>query len=60
MDLLTALSCAALVAVLAKTIAWLLQRRIGNDGIVDAIWSWTLAGLASVFAVFGSPRGPCG
>ena len=58
MDFLTALLCAAVVAVLAKTVAWLLQRRIGNAGIVDAIWSWPLGGLATVFAVFGSAPGP--
>ena len=44
--------CAAL-AVAGKTVAWLLQRRYGNGGIVDAIWAWTLGLLALVIAYNG-------
>lgn len=45
---------AIVVVIAAKTIAWLLQRRSGNAGIVDAIWSWTLGGLAVIYALAGS------
>jgi steroid 5-alpha reductase family enzyme len=38
----------------AKTIAWLVQRRTGKAGIVDAIWAWSLGGLAVIYAVLGS------
>lgn len=37
----------------AKTLAWLLQRRTGNAGLVDAVWAWTLGGLAILYAVLG-------
>lgn len=47
-----ALTVAAVVA--AKTIAWLLQLRTRNAGIVDAIWAWSLGGLALIYAGFGS------
>src|SRR3546814_17406128 len=42
-----------LLVIAAKTIAWLLQWRSGNAGLVDAIWSWTLGGLAVVSALAG-------
>src|SRR3546814_518839 len=42
-----------LLVIAAKTIAWLLQWRSGNAGLVDAIWSWTLGGLAVVYALAG-------
>ncbi len=32
----------------AKTFAWALQLRTRNAGLVDAIWAWTLGGLAVV------------
>lgn len=43
-----------LIAAAAKSAAWLLQRRTGNAGTVDAIWAWTLGGLAVVYALAGS------
>lgn len=42
-----------LVVAGAKTLAWLLQRRTGNAGLVDAVWAWTLGSLAILCAVFG-------
>ena len=45
---LHAFALTVLTAVLAKTAAWLLQRRTRNAGLVDAIWAWTLGGLAVV------------
>src|SRR3546814_249849 len=42
-----------LLVIAAKTSAWLLQWRSGNAGLVDAIWSWTLGGLAVVYALAG-------
>ena len=42
------------IVVSAKTFAWLLQLRTRNAGLVDAIWAWTLGGLAAFYAVFGS------
>lgn len=49
----TLLVC-TLIVFAAKTVAWLLQRRHGNAGIVDAIWAWALGSLAVVYAVAGS------
>jgi steroid 5-alpha reductase family enzyme len=43
----------ALVAVVAKTGAWLWQLRSRNAGMVDAIWAWTLGGLAGLYALCG-------
>lgn len=51
--MLTAVLAAAALLFLAKTVAWLIQRRQGNGGIVDAIWAWALGGLAVWFAVAG-------
>jgi steroid 5-alpha reductase family enzyme len=45
---------AAAFLFLAKTAAWLIQRRRGNAGIVDGIWAWALGGLAVWFAWCGS------
>jgi steroid 5-alpha reductase family enzyme len=45
---------AVVLVVVAKTIAWLLQLRTRNAGIVDAIWAWSLGGLAVWFAVTGA------
>lgn len=46
------------IVVAAKTFAWLLQLRTGNAGLVDAIWAWTLGGLALLYAGLGSaPEG---
>lgn len=49
-----ALLIAAALAFAAKCVAWSLQRRSGNAGIVDAIWAWTLGAIAVLFALFGS------
>lgn len=54
MSLLHAVLAAALLLFLAKSVAWLIQRRMGNGGIVDAIWAWALGGLAVWFAAVGS------
>lgn len=45
---------AALFVFLAKTLAWLIQRRLGNAGIVDGLWAWALGGLAGWFAWAGT------
>ena len=42
------------IVVAAKTIAWLLQWRWRNAGLVDPIWAWTLGLLALVYAGAGS------
>lgn len=44
----------ALVAIAAKTAAWLLQLRTRNAGLVDPIWAFTLGLLAVIYAVAGS------
>jgi steroid 5-alpha reductase family enzyme len=55
--LMAVLAAAALLFV-AKSVAWLIQRRLGNAGIVDGIWAWALGGLAAWFAWVGtSPWG---
>jgi steroid 5-alpha reductase family enzyme len=51
--LLTFLLTVAL-AVGAKAGAWLLQKRTGNAGLVDAVWAFTLGSLAVVYAALGS------
>lgn len=58
MNPLHALALAALVAFAAKTGAWLLQRATRNAGTVDAIWAWTLGGLAVVIAAVGTAPAP--
>ena len=45
---------AVVIVVSAKTVAWLLQLRTRNAGIVDAIWAWSLGGLAVWFAATGA------
>jgi steroid 5-alpha reductase family enzyme len=42
------------VVVGAKTAAWLIQRQTRNAGLVDAIWAWSLGGLALIYAEFGT------
>ncbi len=42
------------LVVSAKIFAWALQLRTRNAGTVDAIWAWTLGGLAVVYALVGS------
>lgn len=48
-----AFALTVVIAFLAKTLAWLLQLRTRNAGTVDAIWAWTLGGLAAVYALCG-------
>jgi Predicted membrane protein len=48
-----ALLIGAAGASAAVTLAWLIQLRTRDAGIVDAIWSWTLGGLALWFAASG-------
>ena len=48
MSLTAAFALSVLVAVAAKTGAWLWQLRTRNAGMVDAIWAWTLGGLAGL------------
>ena len=43
-----------IIVIAAKTVAWLLQLRLRNAGLVDAIWALTLGLLAVVYAVAGS------
>jgi steroid 5-alpha reductase family enzyme len=49
-----AVAAAAAFLFLAKTAAWLIQRRHGNAGIVDGIWAWALGALATWFALVGT------
>jgi steroid 5-alpha reductase family enzyme len=53
MSFTAALILTAVIAVLAKTGAWIWQLRTRNAGMVDAIWAWTLGGLAAVYALCG-------
>lgn len=52
-DPLTLFLLTALIAVAAKTGAWLLQLRTHNAGLVDPIWAFTLGALAPVYAALG-------
>lgn len=45
------------VVFAAKTLAWWWQLRTRNAGMVDAIWAWTLGGLAGLYALFGDAPG---
>ena len=58
MDLLMSMGAAAAMLVAAKTMAWVIQRRLGNAGIVDAVWAWALGGLALWFAWVGPAPAP--
>lgn len=53
MSALNTFLLSVLLVIAAKTVAWALQWRTGNAGLVDAIWSWTLGGLAVVYALAG-------
>jgi steroid 5-alpha reductase family enzyme len=44
---------AVLIVVSAKTLAWLVQLRLKNAGLVDPIWAWTLGFLAVFYALVG-------
>lgn len=50
MSVWQALGWGALLLFLVKTMAWLVQRRLGNAGIVDGFWAWGLGALALGFA----------
>lgn len=54
MSALQTFSLTVAIVVVAKTVAWLLQLRLRNAGLVDAIWAWTLGLLALVYAVSGT------
>lgn len=54
MNPVNAIVFAAAFAVAAKAAAWLLQLRLRNAGLVDAIWAWTLGSLAPLYAACGS------
>ncbi len=58
MSPLQAFLLTVVLVVAAKTGAWILQWRTGNAGLVDAIWSWTLGGLAAVYALAGAAPAP--
>ncbi len=54
MTVLKAFLTAAGIVFAAKTFAWLLQLKTKNAGLVDAIWAWTLGGLALFYAAAGT------
>lgn len=43
-----------LLAVAAKSGAWLVQKRTRNAGLVDPIWAFTLGAVAVVYAALGT------
>lgn len=53
MSAFEAFSASVILVILAKTLAWWLQLRTGNAGLVDSIWAFTLGGLAVFYAVVG-------
>lgn len=54
MNPLHAFLATALIVIAAKTLAWLIQLRTRNAGIVDPIWAYTLGGLAVFYAAVGT------
>lgn len=58
MSPITALLWSALFLVLIKSLAWLVQRRMGNAGIVDGFWGWGVGALAVAYAAVGSAPEP--
>lgn len=54
MNLLDLICLAVIVVVAAKCVAWVIQFRTGNGGVVDPIWAWSLGLLAVLFGVAGS------
>ena len=54
MQALHAFLISVAIVIAAKTLAWLIQLRTRNAGLVDPIWAWTLALLAVLYAVSGS------
>ena len=57
MTLCSAFLFATLWVVFTKSLAWLIQRQMGNAGIVDAIWAFSLGSLALGFAAVGPAPG---
>lgn len=53
MSPLTAFLVTVAIVVIAKTLAWLLQLRTRNGGLVDAVWAFTLGGLAIFYGAAG-------
>jgi steroid 5-alpha reductase family enzyme len=43
-----------LIAIAAKSGAWLLQKRTRNAGLVDPIWAFTLGAIAVTYAALGT------
>jgi steroid 5-alpha reductase family enzyme len=58
MTFIDAFLLAIAVVVAAKTVAWLIQLRTGNGGVVDPIWAWSLGLLAVLFGVAGTAPVP--
>ena len=54
MQALHAFLISVAIVIAAKTVAWLIQLRTRNAGLVDPIWAWTLALLAVLYAALGS------
>lgn len=50
---LNAFLLTVLVVFAAKTLAWIIQLRTRNGGLVDAVWAVTLGGLAVIYAALG-------
>ncbi len=46
------------IVFVAKTLAWLVQLRTRNGGLVDAVWAFTLGGLAIWYAAVGDAPEP--
>lgn len=53
MTALDAFLTSVAIVVTAKTLAWLVQLRTRNGGLVDAVWAMTLGGLACFYAGVG-------
>ncbi len=53
LTLLQSAGIAVLIVIAAKTLAWLVQLKLRNAGLVDPIWAWTLGLLAVFYGVFG-------
>jgi steroid 5-alpha reductase family enzyme len=54
MNPLDAFGVTVIVAVAAKTGAWVLQLRTRNAGLVDPVWAFTLGAIAVAYAVLGT------
>jgi steroid 5-alpha reductase family enzyme len=55
---LSAFLITVVIAIAAKTGAWLAQLRTRNAGMVDPVWAFTLGGLAVVYALLGTAPMP--